>query len=67
MKHLQEELDALLTQLPNEQEVRDRLDSLESVYPFNEYEYIISILLAMNVLTLDDYHALRDNYIDRNQ
>ena len=66
MEHLQEELDALLSQLPNEQEVRDRLDSLVSVYPFNEYEYIISTLLAMDVLTLDGYHELRDNYIARN-
>ncbi len=41
MEHLQEELDSLLSQLPNEQEVRDCLDSLVSVYPFNEYEYII--------------------------
>lgn len=66
MEHLQEELDSLLAQLPNEQEVRDRLESLVSVYPFNEYEYIISTLLAMDVLTLDGYHELRDNYIARN-
>jgi len=66
MEHLQKELDALLTQLPNEREVRDRLDSLVSVYPFNEYEYIISTLLAMDVLSLDDYHELRDDYIARN-
>ena len=37
-----------------------------SVYPFNEYEYIISTLLAMDVLTLDGYHQLRDDYIARN-
>jgi len=67
MEHLQEELDALLTQLPNEREVRDRLDSLVSVYPFNEYEYLISTLLAMDVLSLDDYHGLRDDYIVRNK
>ena len=66
MEHLQEELDSLLAQLPNQQEVRDRLESLVSVYPFNEYEYIISTLLAMDVLTLDGYHELRDNYIARN-
>ena len=66
MEHLQEELDSLLAQLPNEQEVRDRLESLVSVYPFNEYEYIISTLLAMDVLTLDGYHELRDDYIARN-
>lgn len=67
MEQLQEELDSLLSQLPNEQEVRDRLESLVSVYPFNEYEYIISTLLAMDVLTLDGYHELRDNYIARNK
>ncbi len=66
MEHLQEELDSLLAQIPNPQEVRDRLESLVSVYPFNEYEYIISTLLAMDVLTLDAYYELRDNYIARN-
>ena len=66
MEHLQEELDALLKRLPNEQEVRDRLDSLVSVYPFNEFEYKISTLLAADVLLLDDYHKLRDDYVARN-
>ncbi len=67
MEHLQEELDSLVAQLPNEQEVRDRLESLVSVYPFNEYEYMISALLAMDVLTLDGYRELRDNYVARNR
>lgn len=66
MEHLQERLDSPLAQLPNEREVRDRLERLVSVYPFNEYEYMIATLLAMNVLTLDSYHELRDNYIARN-
>ena len=67
MEHLQEQLDLLLAQLPNEQEVRDRLESLVSAYPFNEYEYIISTLLAMDALTLDGYHELRGKYIARNE
>lgn len=66
MERLQEELDALLARLPNEEDVRRRLDSLVSVYPFNEYEYMIATLLAMDVLTLEGYHELRDNYIARN-
>ena len=66
MEHLQQELDRLLKQLPNQPEVRDRLDALVSVYPFNEYEYIISTLLAMDVLSLDAYYELRDDYIARN-
>ena len=66
MERLQKELDLLLRQLPNEQEVRDRLNSLVSVYPFNEYEYIISTLLSLDALSLDDYHELRDGYVARN-
>ena len=42
MERLQEELQALLDGLPDEDEIHHRLDSLVSVYPFNEYEYIIS-------------------------
>jgi len=50
MEHLQEQLDALLQQLPDADAMRERLDNLVSVYPFNEYEYIISHLLAADVL-----------------
>lgn len=66
MERLQEELDSLLAQLPEEPEIRDRLNTLVSVYPFNEYEYVIATLLAKDVLSLDDYHELRDSYIQRN-
>lgn len=66
MERLQKELESLLTRLPNEREVRERLVSLVSVYPFNEYEYIIATLLAANVLTLESYHELRDAYVERN-
>lgn len=66
MEHLTRELDALLSELPNEEELRVRLESLHSVYPFNEYEYIISNLLGMDTLSLDQYYELRDRYIDRN-
>ncbi|HKC64503.1 MAG TPA: hypothetical protein VKB86_12755 [Pyrinomonadaceae bacterium] len=66
MEKLQAELDRLLSQLDNEDEVRARLETLISVYPFNEYEYMISTLLGADVLSLDDYYALRDEYIARN-
>ena len=52
--------------LPNEEDIREKLDTLVSVYPFNEYEYIISHLLAADVLTLEGYVELRDDYISRN-
>ena len=66
MERLEKELDSLLAQLPNEEEIRERLDTLVSIYPFNEYEYLISALLAMDVLTLDGYLELRDEYVARN-
>jgi len=37
-----------------------------SVYPFNQYEYIIATLLGSQKLTLDQYYELRDEYISRN-
>ena len=66
MEHLERELNTLLAQLPNEDEFRGSLDSLVSVYPFNDYEFIISTLLGLDILTLDGYYNLRDSYIERN-
>jgi hypothetical protein len=50
MEHLRQELDRLLQIAPNAAAVRERLDSLVSVYPFNEFEYIISNLLGVDAL-----------------
>ncbi len=66
MEHLRREIDSLLSRSPNEHDIRERLNSLVSIYPFNDYEYVISNLLSTGVLTLDAYHELRDNYIARN-
>lgn len=66
MEHLEREINALVAQLPNEDEFRIRLDSLVSVYPFSEYEYVISTLIGLDILTLDDYYNLRDRYTERN-
>ena len=66
MEHLKRELEHLLQAAPNAVAVRERLKNLVSVYPFNEFEYIISNLLAADVLTLDGYQLLRDEYIARN-
>ena len=67
MEHLQEELESLLRKVSDEKEIRERIESLVSVYPFNDYEYLICTLIAMNALTLDDYYELRNNYINRNR
>ena len=66
MDHLTKELDRLLQAAPNAVAVRDRLENLVSVYPFNEFEYIIAHLLGADVLSVDEYQLLRDEYISRN-
>jgi len=66
MQKLQQKLDELLSHLKDEKDLRDRLPTLLSVYPFNRFEYVISILLGQGVLSLDGYYEIRDEYIARN-
>ena len=66
MEELRAHLEQLLDQLEQVDEVCSRLNELISVYPFNEFEYIISHLLAADILTLEDYQQMRDEYINGN-
>ncbi|MBI4726616.1 hypothetical protein HY768_05255 [candidate division TA06 bacterium] len=66
MEKLTKQLDELIDRLSNSKEFRSKLDDLKSVYPFSEYEYIISHLLAAKKLSIDEYYKLRDDYINRN-
>ena len=66
MDILQKELDRRIDELEQAAEFRQRLDNLVSFYPFNEYEYMISSLLGLGKLSLDEYYELRDEYIARN-
>lgn len=66
MEKLKANLDALVNSLPDADALRAKLSELYSVYPFNEFEYVISTLLGRKVLTLDQYQELRDGYIERN-
>lgn len=66
MEKLKKELDNLIEKLENVKEFRATLEELVSVYPFNEYEYIISHLLAARKLTVEEYHDLINSYLDRN-
>ena len=67
MEKLKQELDQLIKTLPNEKALRAKLESLVSVYPFNDYEYMISALLGADKLTFEEYLELRDSYISRNR
>lgn len=45
----------------------EALHGLFSVYPFNEFEYVISHLLAQRFVSLDEYLQLRNDYLMRNK
>ncbi len=66
MEKLREQLNELVSKLENAEQIREKLDELISVYPFNEFEFIISHLLASKVILLEDYYEIRQSYIDRN-
>jgi hypothetical protein len=66
MEKLRKTLSDLITRFDDPQAFRNKLESLVSVYPFSEFEYIISYLLAKRRLTTEEYEALRQEYIDRN-
>jgi hypothetical protein len=66
MQTLRKQLDGLVAKLPDAEAVRARMDEIYSVYPFNEFEYVISTLLGRGVLSLDQYYEMRDSYMERN-
>jgi len=51
----------------NERFLRARLSSLKSVFPFNEYEYILMFLLGKSAISLSDYEELRESYVQSNK
>ncbi len=66
MEQLKATLNQLIERLNEPELFQERLETLISVYPFNEYEFIISTLLGADILSLDEYYELRDAYLDRN-
>jgi len=66
MEKLRSQLELLLAKLPDAESVRSRISELYSVYPFNEFEYLIATLLGRGALSLDDYQEMRDAYMERN-
>ena len=64
-KKLEKLIDALSAE--NKDKLKNHLEDLISVYPFNEYEYIISNLLGLDKIKLNDYLEIRDEYLARNE
>jgi hypothetical protein len=66
VEELKRQLDDLLNRSARADELRSRLKDLVSIYPFNEYEYLISHLLAEHKLAIEEYYELRNEYLARN-
>ncbi len=64
MEILRKQLDLLIEKLSDAESLKEA--EIYSVYPFNEFEYIISTLLGKGILTLDQYYEMRDSYMERN-
>ncbi len=70
MENLNKELNKLKQRLARTEQDKisdEILNDLYSVYPFNKFEYVISHLLANDVLSLDEYYNLRSSYVERNR
>lgn len=68
MEQLKKKLTDILQEMEKQdyEQVIQRLDDLISIYPFNEYEFLIATLMGYGKIQLDDYYELRDDYIARN-
>lgn len=67
MQILNKQLNTYIKKLKDNNKLNTELKELYSVYPFNKFEYTISNLLSHNIITLDDYTDIRQEYIARNR
>jgi len=47
--------------------LESRLESLDSVFPFSEHEFILMFLIDRKVLTFDEYEEIRIKYMNSNK
>jgi len=68
IKQLKQYLENLSKSLEPEdsQLFKARLGSLISVFPFNEYEYILMFFLDKKVITFHEYEKLKEKYVSSN-
>ena len=69
LQQLRAYIDRLSDSLKREEQqvLKSRLRGLISVFPFNEYEYILTFLVDHRVITFGDYEELRENYVSANR
>ncbi len=67
MEKLRKQLEEWLNLLDDSEDIQDSLKTIESNYPFNKFEFVISHLLATKKLNLDEYKEIREDYLNRNK
>jgi hypothetical protein len=69
LKELKEYLDKLATELESKDKkfLEEKLKDLISVFPFNEYEYILIFFRDKGIITFEEYEKLRENYVNSNK
>lgn len=68
LQELRSYLDRLIISLKSQDQawLEVRLKALVSVFPFNEYEFILTFLVDRGVISFGDYEKLRENYVSAN-
>lgn len=61
-------LETIVTRLSTmeKDEMMNKLIDLTSVYPFSDYEFVISQLIWMRMMSVSEYENMREQYIQRN-
>ena len=69
LEDLRRYLDRFVHSLEREDQrmLNARLEGLISVFPFNEYEYIITFLVDRRLISFNEYEKLRENYVSANR
>jgi hypothetical protein len=65
---LKDYLEGLIKELQpkNQRLINARLESLKSVFPFTEYEYVIMFLFSKGIIKFRQYEELREKYVSSN-
>jgi hypothetical protein len=69
LQELRSYLDSLVGSLSREDQslLKARLEGLVSVFPFNEYEFILIFLMDRGIICFSDYEDLREKYVSSNR
>lgn len=69
LKELKEYLDKFATELESKDKkfLEEKLKVLISIFPFNEYEYMLIFFRDRGIITFEEYEKLRKSYVSSNK